>query len=209
FTAQPLTYFVRSLGLESSFHSRLARSTILSKINHELRLSGSLSTFDRSASADLSSKPAVSISLALDLGPKAQGLRASQRLETNLLILARLAAARQLASRATVDLFGTAAALRFWLLAFGFWPFCQPLPSVCGTAALGCALSQSASLDSRSLQRYRSRSPDHRIACDHPTTRAASHHRRQKSCLKDQLWRSFNPSGTQGSRILPRRISWG
>jgi len=117
FTAQPLTYFVRSLGLESSFHSRLARSTILSKINRGFRLGGSLSTFDRSAYADLSSKPAVSISLALDLGPKAQGLRASQRLETNLLILARLAAARQLASRATVDLFGTAAALRFWLLA--------------------------------------------------------------------------------------------
>src|SRR5690348_16713430 len=43
FTAQPLTYFVRSLGLESSFHSRLARSTILSKINHEFRLGGSFS----------------------------------------------------------------------------------------------------------------------------------------------------------------------
>jgi hypothetical protein len=28
-----LTYFVRSLGLESSFHSRLARSTLLSKID--------------------------------------------------------------------------------------------------------------------------------------------------------------------------------
>ena len=46
FTAQPLTYFVRSLGLESSFHSRLARSTKLSKINHELRLSGSFSIFN-------------------------------------------------------------------------------------------------------------------------------------------------------------------
>jgi len=49
FTAQPLTYFVRSLGLESSFHSRLARSTKLSKINHELRLSGSFSILDLSA----------------------------------------------------------------------------------------------------------------------------------------------------------------
>ena len=46
FTAQPLTYFVRSLGLESSFHSRLARSTKLSKINYELRLSGSFSIFN-------------------------------------------------------------------------------------------------------------------------------------------------------------------
>jgi len=37
---------VRSLGLKSSFHSRLARSTKLSKINYELRLSGSFSIFN-------------------------------------------------------------------------------------------------------------------------------------------------------------------
>ena len=82
FTAQPLTYFVRSLGLESSFHSRLARSTILSKINRGFRLGGSLSTFDRSAYADLSSKPAVSMR--------------PQPLETNPLTIARFAAVRQL-----------------------------------------------------------------------------------------------------------------
>jgi len=93
FTAQPLTYFVRSLGLKSSFHSRLARSTKLSKINHEFRLSGSFSTFDWSAYADLSSKLVVS--------------RRHRALETNLLTLARLAAACQLAFPATVNFFGT------------------------------------------------------------------------------------------------------
>ena len=36
------TYFVRKLGFEPSFHSRLARSTILSKTRFAFRLSGAL-----------------------------------------------------------------------------------------------------------------------------------------------------------------------
>ena len=104
FTAQPLTYFVRSLGLKSSFH--LTTGTFNQIVKDQSRIPPERLAFDFepvNPAADLSSKPAVS------MWP--------QPLETNLLILARLAAARQLASRATVDLFGTAAALRFWLLA--------------------------------------------------------------------------------------------
>ena len=90
FTAQPLTYFVRSLGLESSFHSRLARSTKLSKINHELRLSGSFSIFN--APIFRSDCPRNLLSLW------------PQPLETNLLTIARLAALRQLALRILLTL---------------------------------------------------------------------------------------------------------
>ena len=44
FTAQPLTYFVRSLGLESSFHLTTGTFNLqLSKINHEFPLGGSFS----------------------------------------------------------------------------------------------------------------------------------------------------------------------
>ena len=84
FTAQPLTYFVRSLGLESSFH--LTTGTFNQIVKDQSRIPPERLVFDFrlvNPTADLSSKPAVS------LWP--------QPLETNLLILARFVAARQLA----------------------------------------------------------------------------------------------------------------
>src|SRR6185437_820334 len=77
-----------------------------------------------------------------------------QPLETNLLILARLLAARQLALRATVDLFGTAAALRFWLLA-SLFQACVALPP----SAVHCRRVQALILVACSV-----------IGADHPIT---------------------------------------
>lgn len=107
------------------FISRLARSTKLSKINHELRLSGSFSTSDGSASADLSSKLVGLYLASARPRAEAQGYLSHQALETNLLTLARLVAACQLASHATVDFFGTGAALGSWPLALPIMPTIQ------------------------------------------------------------------------------------
>jgi hypothetical protein len=71
--------------LNPRFISRLARSTLLSKTDHEFRLSGSLSISDPPA-------PRAGLSSKLAVPPRRQAL------ETNLLIVARLAAARQLAN---------------------------------------------------------------------------------------------------------------
>lgn len=179
FTAQPLTYFVRSLGLESSFHSRLARSTKLSKINHELRLSGSFSILDLSASADLSSK------LAVSLWP--------QPLETNLLTIARFAAARQLTFHTLLTLLIP--------LRPSTKEHCSTLPTASGIVwhkALLPALRVLWPITNCQL-----------LIASSQHNRCLSSQERPYPINKRSLWRSFNPSETQGSRILPRRLCLG
>ena len=181
------------------FISRLARSTKLSKINHELRLSGSFSTLDRSASADLSSKLAVSMR--------------PQPLETNLLTIARFAAVRQLTFHTLLTLLIPLRPSRkgaTLLNSAGASGIVLPEPCGTGRAPEHARFSRGGVKPLLPGLRLLWPIANCQLLIAHSQhNRRLSSQERPNPINKRSRWRSFNPSETQGSRILPRRLCLG
>jgi hypothetical protein len=159
---------VRSLGLESSFY--LTTGTFNQIVKDRFRLPPERFVLDLTdrLNAGLSSKPVASLR--------------RQALETNLLTVARFAAARQP---------GISTLLTFSIL--GLHLVAQTLLSVLR----------------KPRSKIRSPRLSARLTV---TSFPARSRKREGSIQfnKDQFWRFFeNPSGTRSSRILPRRICLG